>query len=201
MFLVLGLGNPGPKYADTRHNVGFLVVDRLARRASIAMDKRQKNARIGKVRMGTTPVWLAKPWTFMNRSGGPGQALQAFYKIGTEQVVVIHDDMDIQVGDVRIKRGGGHGGHNGLRDLKARLSAGDFARVRVGVGRPPAGWDAADYVLGRWTADECSRLPDIVDTAADAVETIVREGLDAAMNRFNVRTDRKAGPPENPTTA
>lgn len=186
MHLVLGLGNPGARYADTRHNVGFLVVDTLARRASTGVDREQLGALAAKATVGGQPVVLAKPQKFMNLSGGPGQQLAAFFKVPPERTIVVHDELDLPFGEVRVKVGGGHGGHNGLRDLVARMGPA-FVRVRVGVSRPPAGWDAADYVLGRWSDDEHARLLDVVDEAADAVEAVVRDGPTAAMNRINVR--------------
>lgn len=193
MYLVAGLGNPGPRYVDTRHNVGFLVVDRLARRAMTTVDSDKSGAKVTKARVADQPVVLAKPFTFMNRSGGPTQALAAFYKLSPEQVIVVHDDLDLPFGDVRVKVGGGHGGHNGLRDIAKHLGR-DHLRVRCGIGRPPEGWDTANYVLGRWTDDEADRLVDVVDTAADATEAILRDGAETAMNRFNAR-DRKAAAP------
>jgi PTH1 family peptidyl-tRNA hydrolase len=186
MHLVLGLGNPGARYAATRHNVGFLVVDALARRSRASVEKEQLGALTAKVRLGDADVVLAKPQKYMNLSGGPGQHLAGFYKVPVEQVVVVHDDMDIPFRDVRVKVGGGHGGHNGLRDLNAR-HGNAYVRVRVGVSRPPAGWDPADYVLGRWTPDEDASLQDVVETAADAVEVVVRKGAIEAQNQFNGR--------------
>jgi PTH1 family peptidyl-tRNA hydrolase len=186
MHLVLGLGNPGARYASTRHNVGFLVVDALARRARASVEREQLGALTAKVRVGEADVVVAKPQKFMNLSGGPGQQLASFYKVPVEHVVVVHDDMDIPFRDVRVKVGGGHGGHNGLRDLNARLTPG-YVRVRVGVSRPPSGWDPADYVLGRWTEDESADLGSVVETAADAVEAVVLKGAVEAQNQFNGR--------------
>lgn len=186
MFLVVGLGNPGPRYLDTRHNVGFLVVDVLARRASVSMDREQSRAKVAKATVADKPVVLVKPQKFMNLSGGPVQAARDFYKVPVEEVIVVHDDVDLPTGDVRVKRGGGHGGHNGLRDLIAHGGA-EFVRVRVGVGRPPEGWDTADYVLGRWSSDEDAGLGQTTDRAADAVEHVVRHGVQAAMQNYNTR--------------
>lgn len=194
MYLVAGLGNPGPRYVDTRHNVGFLVVDRLARRAMTEVDQERSGAKVAKARVADQPVVLAKPFTFMNCSGGPAQALAAFYKVPVDKVIVVHDDLDLPFGDVRVKQGGGHGGHNGLRDIASHLGR-DHLRVRCGIGRPPAGWDTANYVLGRWTPEEADRLADVVETAADATEAILRDGAEAAMNRFNTRDRKTAAPP------
>lgn len=187
MFLVLGLGNPGRKYERTRHNVGFLVADRLAERAGARCDKPQLGALIAKVRFGDHEAVLAQPQSFMNLSGQPAVSLRGYYKVETADVIVVHDEVDIPFGQVRIKRGGGHGGHNGLRDIQARFGDGGFVRVRVGVSRPPPGWDTADYVLATWTKAEADELDAIVDRAADTVEAIIRHGVIEAMNRFNVR--------------
>jgi PTH1 family peptidyl-tRNA hydrolase len=187
MHLVLGLGNPGRKYEKTRHNVGFLVADRLAARAGETCDKSQLGALVAKVRLRDADVVLAKPQSFMNLSGQPAASLRGYYKVTNDQVIVVHDEVDIPFGQVRIKVGGGHGGHNGLRDLVARLGDGNFVRVRVGVSRPPPGWDTADYVLGAWDTSEQRELEEIVDRAADAVEAILRDGVTNAMNVFNTR--------------
>ncbi|HHO50540.1 MAG TPA: aminoacyl-tRNA hydrolase [Deltaproteobacteria bacterium] len=195
MHLVLGLGNPGRRYVHTRHNAGFLVVDRLAERRGVACERRQLGALVETVRIGTETVVLAKPQTFMNLSGQAAASLSGFYKPGGEQLVVVHDDVDLPFGQIRVKKGGGHGGHNGLRDLGARLRE-PFLRVRLGVGRPPAGWDTADHVLGRWSADEEAALPGLVEEAADAVELVVTQGVVAAMNQVNVRRSRSAATPE-----
>lgn len=186
MHLVLGLGNPGNRYGATRHNVGFLVADRLAERAGAGIERKQFGALVAKALVANRPVLLAKPQSFMNLSGQPGVSLRGYYKVANEQVVVIHDDMDIEFGQVRVKKGGGHGGHNGLRDLKTRMGS-EFSRIRVGVSRPPKGWDPADYVLGNWSQEQLNQLDEVVDLAADAVETVVSSGVVEAMNRFNVR--------------
>jgi PTH1 family peptidyl-tRNA hydrolase len=184
VFLVVGLGNPGARYVDTRHNVGFLVVDALARRASVGLDREQSGAKVAKATVASEPAVLVKPQKFMNLSGGPVHAARDFYKVELGRILVVHDDLDLPHGDVRVKVGGGHGGHNGLRDLLAHVGA-DFIRIRVGIGRPPEGWDSADYVLGRWSPDQASELPGLVERAADAVEHVVRHGAAAAMQTFN----------------
>lgn len=189
MHLVIGLGNPGKRYEKTRHNAGFLVVDRLAERAGESVGTRQYGALVGKARLGGTTAVLAKPQSFMNLSGQPAASLRGYYKADNADIVVIHDDVDIPFGDVRVKQKGGHGGHNGLRDLNKRLGS-DYARVRFGVGRPPPGYDTADFVLGRWTPEEAEALDGLVDRAADAVEAVLREGVAAAMNTYNQRASR-----------
>lgn len=196
MHLVLGLGNPGRRYVRTRHNAGFLVVDRLAERQGVACTRSQLGALVETVRIGTETTVLAKPQTFMNLSGQAAASLRGYYKLDNEQLVVIHDDVDLPFGQIRVKRGGGHGGHNGLRDLKARLGRGEFLRVRFGVGRPPPGWDTADYVLGGWSSEEEEALPQLVERAADAVELVVDQGVQAAMNQVNVRRGRDAASSE-----
>ncbi|MCO4743588.1 MAG: aminoacyl-tRNA hydrolase [Proteobacteria bacterium] len=192
MHLVLGLGNPGRRYAQTRHNVGFVVADRLAERWGESLERKQFGALVGSARVGTCPAVIAKPQSFMNLSGQPGASLKGFYKLENEQVVVVHDELDLPFGQVRVKKGGGHGGHNGLRDLQQKLGGNGFIRVRVGVSRPPAGWDVADYVLGKWTGEESSGLPAVVDRACDAVEAVLADGPIAAMNTFNTRPGRVA---------
>lgn len=192
MHLVLGLGNPGRRYANTRHNAGFLVVDRIAERQGATCDRAQLGALVESVRLEGETVVLAKPQSFMNLSGQPAASLRGYYKVAEDDVVVVHDDVDIPFGDIRVKKGGGHGGHNGLRDLKQRLGSA-FTRVRFGVGRPPPGWDTADFVLGRWTSDEEASLPDLVDRAADAVALVVAEGPAAAMQQFNERRSSATG--------
>jgi peptidyl-tRNA hydrolase, PTH1 family len=146
---------------------------------------------VDSVRIGDDDVVLAKPQSFMNLSGQVGASLRGWYKVADEDVVVVHDDVDLPFGDVRVKKGGGHGGHNGLRDLVAKLGSGDFVRVRFGVGRPTAGWDTADYVLAPWSADEEARVPEIVDLAADAVEKVVALGPVRAMNDVNKAVSRQ----------
>lgn len=196
MHLVLGLGNPGGRYRRNRHNAGFMVVDRLAERARATLDRKQLGALVAKVRVRDEDVVLAKPLSFMNLSGHPAASLRGFYKLDVERIVVVHDELDLPFGDVRVKLGGGHGGHNGLRDIQAKLGANGFVRVRFGIGRPPAGWDTANYVLADFTEQESAQLDPLVDLAADAVETVVSEGVQAAMNRFNVRSPGRAPRPE-----
>jgi PTH1 family peptidyl-tRNA hydrolase len=187
--LVVGLGNPGRKYENTRHNAGFLVVDRLAERGGDAVQSKQLGSLVGRAQLAGQPAVLAKPQGYMNRSGQPVASLRGYYKIDPDKLIVVHDEVDLPFGRVRVKTGGGHGGHNGLRDLHQAVGK-DFTRVRVGVGRPPEGWDTADYVLGRWTSAEAESLEEVVDLAADAVEAVIRDGALAAMNVYNTRSDR-----------
>jgi peptidyl-tRNA hydrolase, PTH1 family len=189
-WLVVGLGNPGPEYAATRHNVGFLVADVLAERwrARLARHKRG-HALAAECRIGppgtTTHVVLVEPMSFMNESGGPVKALMAFYGIDLAQMVVVHDELDIPFTAIRAKLGGGDNGHNGLKSIRRAIGTGEFYRVRVGIGRPPGRRDPAEYVLKPFAAAERKELPEIVERASDAVECLIHEGLEATQNRFN----------------
>ena len=181
--LVVGLGNPGPEYADTRHNVGFHVVELLAARAGGGRFSRHKsNADVLEGRLAGRRVVLAKPRTYMNVSGGPVAGLVRYY--GGE-LVVVHDDLDLGFGVVRLKLGGGEGGHNGLRSISTSLGTKDYLRVRFGIGRPPGRQDPADFVLKRFSATERKELDFAVDLAADATEALLADGLEPTQNRFH----------------
>jgi PTH1 family peptidyl-tRNA hydrolase len=187
-FLVVGLGNPGPAYRGNRHNVGFLVADVLAGRIGGRFSKHKARADVVEGRLGPPPaprVVLAEPRSYMNESGGPVAGLCGFYKIPVEQLVVVHDELDLPYGALRLKRGGGDNGHNGLRSISRSLSSKEYLRVRFGIGRPPGRMDPADYVLRDFSAVERKDLEFHVDRAADAVEALVRDGLEAAQNRYN----------------
>lgn len=194
MHLVVGLGNPGRRYASTRHNVGFRVVERLAERWGIAADGKELGSLTGHGSIRHQRAVLVRPQSWMNRSGHPVASILGYYKRGVGDVVVVHDELDLPFGQVRLKVGGGHGGHNGLRDLIKHIGR-DFVRVRVGIGRPPQGWDPADYVLAKWTSPESTALPGVVDTASDAVEQILVDGAEVAMNRVNALPPAGAGAP------
>jgi PTH1 family peptidyl-tRNA hydrolase len=185
--LVLGLGNPGRRYEKTRHNAGFLVIDRLAARWGEPCDRTQFGALVCKISVRGHEAVLGKPQGFMNLSGQPAVSLRGFYKVEHPAVIVVHDELDIPFGQVRIKVGGGHGGHNGVRDISARFGDGNFVRVRFGVGRPPPPMAGADWVLSTWDPVEQVELDALVDRAADAVEAVLLDGADAAMNRFNTK--------------
>jgi PTH1 family peptidyl-tRNA hydrolase len=184
MHLVVGLGNPGTRYTRTRHNVGFLVVERLAARVGVYVEKKLYGALVGDGSVAGTKVMFAMPQQFMNLSGQPVASVMGFYKIPKTELVVIHDDMDLPFGRLRVRVGGGHGGHNGIRDIQQKVGA-DFVRVRVGVGRPPEQMDPADWVLSPWSPTESAALDPILDTAADAVESVVRDGVTKTMNVYN----------------
>jgi len=188
IWLVVGLGNPGATYAGNRHNVGQMVIDVLAHRLGASFKSHKAGAVVaeGQLMPGGPKLVLAKPGTYMNVSGGPIAQLAKFYKVAPDHVIVLHDELDIEFDTVRIKAGGGHGGHNGLRDTIARIGA-DFIRVRVGIGRPPGRMDAADFVLKDFGATERQTLPVLLEEAADAVEAIVRSGVLAAQNTVNTR--------------
>jgi PTH1 family peptidyl-tRNA hydrolase len=184
MHLVVGLGNPGARYTRTRHNVGFLVVERLAARAGASVEKKLYGAQVGDGTLAGTKVMFAMPQQFMNLSGQPVASILGFYKIPKESLIVVHDDMDLPFSRLRVRVGGGHGGHNGIRDIQ-RLLGPDFTRVRVGVGRPPEKMDPADWVLSPWSPAENAALDPLLDSAADAVESVVRVGVTQTMNTFN----------------
>lgn len=187
MYLIMGLGNPGAQYASTRHNIGFRAVELLAARWGGALDRVELHSKIGKSRFRDKAAVLAQPQTFMNLSGQAGQALMAYYRVPLDQLLVVHDDLDLPAGAVRLKGGGGHGGHNGLRDLVARVGPG-FARLRLGIGRPPDQMDPAAYVLGRFSEAEERGLTQQLGQAADAVEAWLEVGLARAMNGVNQRS-------------
>jgi PTH1 family peptidyl-tRNA hydrolase len=180
-WLVVGLGNPGPGYAANRHNVGQQALGVLALRSGATFAKHKANAVVA----SAGPLLLAKPNTFMNLSGGPVAALLRFYKIPPARLIVVHDELDLPFDTLRLKLGGGHGGHNGLRDIIAAIGTGDFIRVRVGIGRPPGRQDAADFVLHDFTATERKVLPTLLEDAADAVALIASAGLTAAQLKFH----------------
>ncbi len=184
-WLVAGLGNPGPDYAASRHNAGFMVADVLAARMGAAFhrDRRRVQAAAGK--LAGHAVLVAKPLSYMNLSGGAVASVSRFYKIPAERLIVVHDEIDLPFGVIRLKRGGGEAGHNGVRSVTAALGTRDFYRVRVGVGRPPGRRDAAGHVLKGFSKPERAELPLIIERAADAVEALLRLGLDAAQTEFH----------------
>lgn len=186
-WLVVGLGNPGPGYAATRHNVGQMVVDELASRGRLSFKTHKTNSTVaeGRIAPGGPRFVLAKPNTYMNLSGGPVAQLLRFYSLDPSRLIVVQDELDIPFDTIKLKYGGGHGGHNGVRDIIAAAGTGEFTRVRVGVGRPPGAQAAADHVLKVFGATERKNLPILVADAADAVEQIAAEGLTAAQNRFH----------------
>ncbi|MCW2866800.1 MAG: peptidyl-tRNA hydrolase [Marmoricola sp.] len=191
MWLVVGLGNPGPTYADTRHNIGYLVLDELVRRVGGKWRSHKSGrAEVVEGRLGApgTPaprVVLARPRSFMNELGGPVKALATFYKVDPDHVIAVHDELDIAFGTLRVKFGGGDNGHNGLKSMRSSLGTGDFFRVRAGIGRPPGRQDPADFVLSAYSKAERAELPFQVDSAADAIECLITQGLDATQQKHN----------------
>jgi len=189
LWLVVGLGNPGPSYAGHRHNVGYLVNDELASRVGSGF-RPHKTGRADVVEgrlggPGGARVVLARPRCYMNETGGPVSALAKFYKVPIERIIAVHDELDIDFDTLRVKRGGGDNGHNGLRSIRRSLDSGEFYRVRVGIGRPPGRQSPADFVLSDYSSTERKILTFQVDRAADAVECLITEGLEKTQSRFN----------------
>lgn len=185
MRVVVGLGNPGQEYSQTRHNVGFITLDQLAERWQCGNWRFKHEALVSEYRGGAEPVVLVKPQTYMNLSGVAVASVLNWYKLKPEDVVVIFDDLDLPTGKLRLRLQGGSGGHKGIESILVHLGKDTFTRVRIGIGRPPAGWETANYVLGRFTADEKAPMEDSITRAADAVESILKHGVDKAMNEFN----------------
>ncbi len=187
-WLVAGLGNPPDAYAGTRHNVGAELVERLADDAGRPLTRnRRAGCRTAEVRLGGAGVVLAVPEAYMNTSGGPVQRAAGWYRVPLERLVVCHDDLDLPLGEVRLKRGGGHGGHNGLKDVDRALGSRDYLRVRIGVGRPDGRASAADHVLRPFAAEEAPTVASVLTSAADAVATLIADGLGPAQNRHHGR--------------
>jgi PTH1 family peptidyl-tRNA hydrolase len=189
-WLIVGLGNPGPKYAATRHNIGFAVVDGLAAHLGAKLSRHKRamalaaEGRVGVPGAGESVV-LVEPLSFMNESGGPVKALMGFYGVDAAHLVVIHDELDLPLGSIRTKLGGGDNGHNGLRSIRSSLGSGDFFRVRVGIGRPNGRQDPADYVLSGFGSAERVELPALTERAGQAAESLVLEGLERTQQAFN----------------
>jgi peptidyl-tRNA hydrolase, PTH1 family len=183
--LFVGLGNPGKEYAMTRHNAGFMVVNKLAEDFRISMDKNKFDMIYGKGKIQGNDIMLAKPQAFMNRSGLPVHKLAGFYRISCEEMLIIHDDIDLAFGRIKIKEKGGDGGHKGIRSIKDAFGGGNFTRLRIGIGRSEAGADVVDHVLGRFNPEEKALLDKIIATAMDAALTILCESAKEGMNRFN----------------
>ena len=186
LWLVVGLGNPGPSYAGNRHNVGTMVLDLLAGRVGGRFKAHKGRADLVQTRLAGQRALLAKPKCYMNESGGPAASLRDFFKVPVQRIVVVHDELDIGYGVLRLKAGGGDNGHNGLRSLTTSLGSRDYLRVRVGIGRPPGRQDPADYVLKDFSAAERKDLAFHVDRAADAVEALLTGPLEVAQNVFHV---------------
>ena len=187
-WLVVGLGNPGKEYAGNRHNVGFMVADLLASRVGAKFGRSKRaHAEVaeGRLGFGGPKLVLLKPLTYMNLSGAPVVSLAQFFKVPVSNVIAVHDELDVPFGQVRAKRGGGEGGHNGLRSMSKSLADKEYARVRFGIGRPPGRQDPADYVLSDFSGAERKELEFLVDRAADVVEAVVLEGVEWAQNKYH----------------
>ena len=186
MFLIVGLGNPGKQYEHTRHNIGFDVMDALAEKYNISISEKKHKALCGKGVINGVKVVLAKPQTYMNLSGESVAELVNYYKMDPEEeMIVIYDDISLAPGNLRIRKKGSAGGHNGIKNIIAMTGTQNFLRIKVGVGEKPAGWDLADHVLGHFTQQERELVDDAIERAADAVEKIITDGPDAAMNEYN----------------
>ena len=184
-WIIVGLGNPGPEYAGNRHNAGQMVLDLLAERIGARFKAHRSRNDIAEGRLSGQPVTLARPRSYMNMSGGPVAALLGFYKLSAERLLVIHDELDISFGVVRLKLGGGDNGHNGLRSITSSLGTRDYYRARFGIGRPPGRMDPAAFVLKDFSAQERKELPFALDRAADAVEALITKGLAEAQNEYH----------------
>jgi PTH1 family peptidyl-tRNA hydrolase len=193
MWLVAGLGNPGSEYAGNRHNVGFMVVDHLLPRMGARSPRTRMGAELAEAATGRNKVIFCKPMEFMNTSGSAIRRAAGFWKIPPQHVLVVHDDMDLDFGRMKLVQGGGTGGHNGLRSIVAELGTDAFCRLRFGIGRPPPAWEGADFVLADFSIEERKILPDLIEVAAQAAETVVKDGLVPALNKFNRRKKQQTG--------
>ena len=188
MWMIVGLGNPGKEYARTRHNVGFDVIDVLSETLHIPVNRLTMHGQVGEGFVGGEKVMLVKPQTYMNLSGQCVSEMVSFYKVPMERLLVIYDDIDLDPGQLRIRKQGSAGGHNGIKDLIQKLGTQKFVRIRVGVGAKPKDWDLADYVLGRFAAEDRKLVDEAQERACKAVEMILSDGPDAAMNEFNKKS-------------
>ncbi|MBE5883785.1 MAG: aminoacyl-tRNA hydrolase [Lachnospiraceae bacterium] len=190
MYIIVGLGNPKKEYINTRHNIGFDVIDKLAEQEKIAVLEKKHKAIIGKGYIAGQKCILAKPQTFMNLSGESVREIIDYYKVDeTEELIVISDDISLDVGQLRIRKKGSAGGHNGLKNIIAHLGHDTFMRVKMGVGEKPKGWDLADYVLGHFTPDERKQMDEASERAADAIRMMITGDVDRAMNEYNKKTE------------
>ena len=185
MKIIAGLGNPGAEYAHTKHNVGFMLVDALAERLNAPAWKEDFFSSVTEVRIGGEKVFLVKPLTYMNNSGEAIGPMLSYYKMETDDLTVVHDDMDIPAGMVRIRKKGSSGGHNGIKSILAHVGREDFSRVRIGIGRPPAGWTVINHVLAPFSSEDVPKIREAINYLLPAVECIVMDGVDLAMNRYN----------------
>ena len=197
MKMIAGLGNPGAEYARTKHNVGFMLVDALAERLNAPAWKEDFFSAVTEVRIGGEKVFLVKPLTYMNNSGEAIGPMLSYYKMTADDLTVVHDDMDIPAGTVRIRKKGSSGGHNGIKSIIAHVGGEDFARVRIGVGRPPAGWTVINHVLAPFLAEDVPKIRETIGYLLPAVECIVTDGVELAMNRYNPHKKKARKQEEN----
>ena len=196
MKIIAGLGNPGSEYAKTRHNVGFMFVDALAGKLGVTEWKDKFEAKIGETRIGSEKVLLVKPQTYMNESGRSLGPLMSFYKLEPEDLIVVHDDMDIPAGTIRIRKKGSAGGHNGIKSILAHIGDEHFSRVRIGIGRPLPGWTVVNHVLAPFPEEDAKQVAEAIEYLIPAVECIVKEDIDKAMNQYNPKKAKKAKVPK-----
>ena len=196
MYIIAGLGNPGKKYENTRHNIGFITIDSLASKHNITVDKLKFKALVGEGRISGQKVILVKPQTYMNLSGESVQEVMNFYKVDPQNLIVIYDDIDIDLGTLRIRKSGSAGTHNGMRSIVQHINSTDFPRIRIGMGGPSKG-DLVDFVIGGMSKAESEVLKETVDNATEAIDCIIESGIDMSMNRFNTRKKTKKEKNEN----
>ncbi|MCI7055654.1 MAG: aminoacyl-tRNA hydrolase [Selenomonas bovis] len=201
MKVIAGLGNPGREYAQTKHNVGFLMVDALAAHLGVTEWREKYDAFIARARIGSEAVLLVKPQTYMNESGRAIAPLMNFYKLEADDLIVAHDDMDIPVGTIRIRKKGSSGGHNGIKSILAHLGDEHFARVRIGIGRPLPGWTVVNHVLAPFPPEDAAKVSEAIHYLVPAIECIVTEDVDKAMNRYNPKKEKKRKSKEHVGTA
>lgn len=185
MYIIIGLGNPSREYQGTRHNIGFDAVTRISDDFRISLDMKKHKAICGKGMIGTERVVIAQPQTYMNLSGESVRALIDFYKVSNKEIIVIYDDISLDVGQLRIRKKGSAGGHNGIKNIIAHLGTDEFTRIKVGVGDKPKNWDLADYVLSRFPEQEEEKIQETLKRTSKACETIITQGIDVAMNLYN----------------
>ena len=184
-FLLVGLGNPGKKYEETRHNIGFTFINSIAKKASINIDKSKFSSLCARYESGENYFLLSKPQTFMNESGKAVREIKNYYKIPIDKTIIVFDDLDLNVGQIRIKRGGGSGGHNGIKSIIEELSKDTFIRIRIGIGKPVKKTDVDQYVLSKFNQNEVSKIKEIIDISDEIIDDIVFKGIAFAMNKFN----------------
>ncbi len=192
MWLIAGLGNPGPKYAETRHNVGFMVLDHWAQIRRIQSEKDEFKAKTARLKLRGDDAIIAKPLTYMNLSGGPIQQIMSFYKIPMTNLLIVHDEVDLPFGTLKFQQNRGPGGHNGLKDINEKLGSQNYGRLKFGVGRPPhPKMEVADYVLQKFDDQEISELPPLIDKAIEGLECYINEGYSKAATKFNIKPQKE----------